>query len=118
MTLRAMRVALNRYFKDHRIIDITQDPEFIRANKLFLGLLKENKQEGCGQVIHKETITDNDKEKLFAYFEDRMKSPDSKALQQICLFNIIYFMGQRRRENLRSMKKDTFKIRTGQRILS
>lgn len=47
-TLKAMRATLNRYFKDNRRIDITQDPEFIRANKLFLRMLKENKQEGRG----------------------------------------------------------------------
>ena len=80
-TLRAMCAALNRYFKDHRRIDITQDPEFIRANELFLGLLKENKQEGHGQVIHKDTITESDKAKLFSFFKERMKSPDPRTLQ-------------------------------------
>ncbi len=78
-----MRAALNRYFKDHREIDITQDKPFIRANELFLGLLKENKKEGRGQVVHKQMLTETDKEKLFSFFKTSMKkvNPDPKILQ-------------------------------------
>ena len=114
-TLKSMRAGLNRYFKDHREIDITQDKRFMRTNELFLGLLKENKKEGRGQVIHKQTISDSDKEKLFKYFENSIKSgkPDPKILQQICIFNIVYYMGWHGRENLRNMQKDTFEVREG-----
>ena len=110
-----MRAALNRYFKDHRKIDITQDKPFIRANELFLRLLKENKKEGRGQVVHKQMLMETDKEKLFSFFKNSMKkvNPDPKILQQICIFNIVYYMGRRGRENLRNMEKDTFKIREG-----
>lgn len=94
-TLKAMRAALNCYFKDHCGLDITQDKNFVKANKLFLGLLKENKKEGRGQVVHKDTISEADKTKLFQYFEEKMEHPDPKVLLQICLFNIIYFMGRR-----------------------
>ena len=113
-TLKAMQAALNRYFKDTRGIDITQDKNFIKANELFLGLLKENKKEGRGQVEHKKVLTDQDKELLFMHFETRMtEDPDPKILQQICLFNIIYYMGRRGRENLCSMEKSMFEIQTG-----
>ena len=95
MTLKAIHAALKRYFQDTRGIDIIQDKEFMRPNKLFLGLLKENKIEGRGKVTHKETLTDEDKKKLFKYFKEKMKNPDAKVLQQMCIFNIVYYMGCR-----------------------
>ncbi len=60
-------------------------------------------------------ITENDNEKLFQFFESSMKSanPDPKILQQMCIFNIIHYMGRRGRENLRNMQKDTFEIKQG-----
>ena len=108
-----MRAALNCFFKDTRGIDITQHRSFIKANELFLGLLKENKKEGHGQVMHKQTLTDTDKELLFAYFEKKRQEPDPKIIQQICVFNMVYYIGHRGYENLRSMQKDTFEIKTG-----
>lgn len=79
-TLKAMRTALNCYFKDHCGVDIIQDKIFFRANELFLGLLKENKKEGSGQVTHKASISDTDKKLLFKYFEEKIKNPDPKVL--------------------------------------
>ncbi len=115
-TLKAMRAALNRYFKDTRGIDITLEKPFVKANELFMGLLKENKQEGRGTIEHKKILTEEDKSKLFEYFKMKMKEavPDPKIIQQICIFNIIYYMGCRGRENLRSMQKDMFSVKTGQ----
>ncbi len=69
-TLKAMRAALNQHFKDTRGVDITLEKPFVKANELFLGLLKENKQEGRGSVEHKKTLTEDNKEKLFKYFEN------------------------------------------------
>ncbi len=88
---------------------------FVKANELFLGLLKENKQEGRGSVEHKKTLTE-DKEKLFKYFENRVNEEvlDPKIIQQICTFNIVYYMGRHSRDNLRSIQKDTFSVITGQ----
>ena len=61
--------------------------------------------------MHKETLTDEDKEKLFAYFEKKIEQPDPKVLQQMCIFNIVYYMGCRGHKNLHSMQKDTFEVR-------
>ena len=36
--------------------------------------------------------------------------PDPLLLQEIVLFNVIYYMGRRRRQNLRHMKINTFEI--------
>ena len=51
--------------------------------------------------------------KLFEYFRRNMTGPlNAKHLQDIVLFNTIYFSGRRGRENLRTMTKGTFKIQT------
>ena len=46
--------------------------------------------------------------------------PNATLLQEIMLFNIIFYMGRCGRENLRNMKKDTFAIdrdETGRRFI-
>lgn len=120
-TLRAIRAALNRYFKEKKGIDITSNSAFIKANELFTGVQKINKEEGRGTIKHKEIITQADLVKLNIYFEQNMDGPPNpKLLQEYVLFNIIYYMGRRGRENLRSMTKNTFKIATdeeGQRYI-
>ena len=78
---------------------------------MFRGVTKEGRWKGRGSCDHKSPITPEDMEKLSNYFTENMHDPpNGKFLQEIVLFNIIYFMGSRGRENLRSMTKDTFNI--------
>ena len=50
--------------------------------------------------------------KLSSYFLLKMCGPLSAIhLQEFVLFNIIYYMGRRGRENLQSMKTDIFTIK-------
>ena len=110
-TMRAIRSALNRYFRETRGIDITSDKPFIHCNEMFQGLLKINKEQGRGTVNHKQPICEEDMKKNFDYFKESMVSPpNAKSLQEILLFYIIYFTGRRGQENLRSMTKDHFQI--------
>ena len=110
-TMKSIRAALNRYFKETRRIDITSDASFAHTNKIFTGILKLKKSQGRGTVTHKKPISDEDLSKIFAYFKHNMaQPPNGKNLQDILLFYIIYFTARRGRENLRDMTKDTFKV--------
>ena len=110
-SMRSLRAALNRYFKLQLNVNIIDNTEFIRANEIFAGKLRINKQEGKGTTKHKQPICEDDLEKLKIYFQCNMAGPPNAALlQEIVLFNIIFYMGRRGRENLRFMTKDTFAI--------
>ena len=112
-SLRSLRAGLNRHFKLKLNVNIIDSPMFIRANELFHGRLRINKQEGKGNTSHKPSISDADLEKLMTYFEKNMAGPpNATLLQEIVLFNIIFYMGRRGRENLRVMMKDTYDITT------
>ena len=112
-TLHAIRGAFTRYFKETRNIDIRTSPIFIRSNEMFLGKTKENKEKGLGKIDNKPPITDEDMKKIGDYFRKTMLGwPNAKGLQQIMLFNIIYYLCRRGRENLRKMTKSTFAIAT------
>ena len=70
----------------------------------------ERKKTGRGVKKSTPSITEIDLERIAEYFcYDHMSTPDAKRLQQNILFYIIYFFCRRGRENLYSMKKDTFK---------
>ena len=106
-----MQAALNQYFKEHIGVDIITNEKFIHANEMFHGVTKKGRREGRGDLDHKQPITDEDRAKLTQYFAKNFEGPPSgKLLQEVILFNIIYFMGRRGRENLRNMKKNTFAI--------
>ena len=110
-SLSSLRAGLARYFKLKLNIDIMDNPAFIQVNELFAGKLHINKQEGKGTTRHKEPISDQDLQTLKHYFETNMAGPpNATLLQEIVLFNIIFYMGLRGRENLRIMTKETFGI--------
>ena len=78
---------------------------------MFQGVTKKGKREGRGEVESKPPIIPKDMEKISEYFKKNMKSaPNPTKLQEMLLFNIIYFGGRHGRENLRSMKLNTFEV--------
>ena len=84
---------------------------FIQANEMLKGVAKVGRKEGRGSTEHKPAISEGDLSKLSEYFMTNMPGPpNAKYLQELVLFNIIYFMGRRGRENLRQMQKNTFQI--------
>lgn len=108
-SLRAIRAGINRFIKESRSIDIIADKRFIRANELFKGVAKQNKQAGKGTVNHKSPILSEDLEKLQDYFSKYMQ-PNATVLQRCVLFNLMFFLCRRGRENLTTMKRDTFEV--------
>ena len=75
-------------------------------------MTKQGKEEGRGQIDSKIPISDPDFSKLSSYFQDSMRGPPNpKKLQELVLFNIIFYGGRRGRENLRQMTKETFQIK-------
>ena len=112
-SLRSARAAFTRYFKDVRKVDIRTSEVFIESNEIFLGKTKDNKERGLGKIENKPPITDQDMETLGIYFKSVMLgAPNPYGLLQIVIFNIIYYLCRRGRENLRSMTKNTFGIAT------
>ena len=110
-TMNCIRAALNRHFKETIGIDIIKNEAFTKTNEMFRGVTKQGRREGRGDITSKEPITDLDMEKLSSYFVVNMQGPVSgKLLQEVVLFQIIYTMGRRGRENLRQMTKETFQI--------
>lgn len=78
---------------------------------MFKGVAHKAKREGRGEIDSKPPIEAEDMEKIANYFKQAMDGPSNPAkLWQIVLFNIIYYMGRRGRQNLQKMTKDTFAI--------
>lgn len=112
-TLKAIRAALTRYFKETKSIDIINNESFIRANEIFDGMQKINKEKGKGNVISKPPIDDCDLMKISHYFRQGMNGPPNPSLlQEVVLFYVLFYMCRRGRENLRTMTKNTFAIAT------
>lgn len=112
-TLKAIRGALARHFKNTRSIDIISNERFIKANAVFEGVTKINKEKGKGNIVSKPPIEDVDLLKLTEFFKQGMAGPpNATLLQEIVLFYILMYMCRRGRENLRPMTVDTFKVAT------
>lgn len=87
------------------------DQAFIRSNEMFKGVTRKAKCEGRGEIDSKPQIEDEDMEKIADYFKKNLEGPPNPSkLREIVLFNIIYYMGRRGHQNLRTMTKDTFAI--------
>lgn len=112
-SLKSARAAINRYYREKRSIDLISDQRFITTNEMFKGVTRKAKQEGRGDTDSTPPIEPEDLTKLGEYFEANLNGPPHPAkLQEIVLFNIIYYMGRRGRQNLRAMTKNTFDIAT------
>ena len=59
-TLKCIHAALGRFFKEHRGIDIIKNELFIKANDIFLGMTKDNKQKGLREVGSYPPIDESD----------------------------------------------------------
>lgn len=109
----SLRSCLNRHLTHppYNIkIDLTKDEEFLHANHVFDGYLKDNKSSGNDTTKHKSAITDGDWHKLQ---NSTFLSPDAPStLQNKVLIDIITHFGRRGREGLRDMKKSTFLLCT------
>ena len=108
-SMKSIRGAINRYMKNSRGIDIMKDVRFTRSNEMFKAVTKENKKQGKGNIEHKAIICDDDMKVIDDYFKGYMK-PSAAILQEICIFNVLFYGCRRGRENLAAMTKETFEV--------
>ena len=112
-TMRTIRAAIARFYRDKRGLDIIGNEKFIRANAIFTGLQKINKKKGLGSIKRKEAVNDQDIKQIMEYFRVCIVCDlNPRNLQNVLIFYILYYMCRRGRENLRSMKQFTFAIKT------
>ena len=111
-TMRTLRAALARFYRDSKGIDIISNEKFIRCNAIFTGIQKINKK-GLGTVNRKQAINEYDIGQLMEYFRVSIVADlNPKTLQDIAIFYILYYMCRRGREHLRSMKQYTYAVTT------
>ena len=90
------------------------DHIFLQANQVFSGRLRDNKDKGLDVSKPRQTIEQEDLEKLFKnYFIPQLQKMDTKILLQKVFFDIVYYTGCRGKEGLRSLDKKSFEIKTG-----
>ena len=112
-TFKCIRAGINRHYKATRSLDIISDPRFIQVNEMFEGKSRVNKEEGHGEIESLPCIKPEDFDQLSSFFKEKMQGPpDPTVLQEIMVFNIIYYMGRRGRENLQRMPKYHFAVAT------
>ena len=108
-TFRCIHGGHSYYFKDTHKTDIIKNKDFLCANDMFLAMAKVNKQNGLGNINSYPPIVPSDLKLISDYFKRKMYgNPDVKVLQQICVFNVIYYLCHRGRENLHKMTINTF----------
>jgi hypothetical protein len=75
---------------------------------MFSAVSVDLKRKGLVKVDHTESIEPEDLKKLYTSLT---LSPDtSEGLLHKCWFDVMFFLCRRGRDNLREMKKDTFKL--------
>ena len=110
-SFKVLRAGLNRYFKMQRNMDIVSDERFMRANLVFESVQVKAKKIGKGVTASTAHISENDLQRIAAYFSvDHTSLPKPKVLQDCVLFYIMFFFCRRGQENLQTMTKDTFKV--------
>ena len=108
-SMKSIHGVTNRYMKNSREIDIMKDVHFTKSNEMFKAVTKENKKQGKDNIEHKAIICAEDMKAIDKYFQGYMK-PNAEILQEVCLFNVLYYGCHRGRENLAAMTKDTFEV--------
>ena len=102
-----------------RSINIMLDRDFLPANQVFTGLLKQLRRDGLDRTKHKSIIQREDIEKM--YTTGVIGTSNPVALQRKIFFDLSFHFARRGREGLRSLKKTSFEIRedaSGKRYLA
>ena len=87
-------------------VNIVEDVTFGSSNKVFSAVLTQLKRNGLAKVNHHTEITKDDLQKLYLSLDLNTL----KGLQQKCMFDILFHLVRRGRENLREQTKGTFVI--------
>ncbi|XP_061191067.1 uncharacterized protein LOC133198896 [Saccostrea echinata] len=105
----SIRFGLQRFFQKINY-DIINDPDFRLSNEMFKAVLTNIKRTGKGTTQHKEIISDADMATLYSSGVLNGNSP--QGLQYKVFLDVMFYTCRRGRENLRSMKKTDFVLRT------
>ena len=105
-SMATIRYGLQRHFKKEIDIDIIHNESFGPANEVFSAMLVKLKAEGKGSVQHKEPITKEDMLKIVSSSALDISKPN--GLQNKVFVDIMIYLCNRGRENLRSMTKSHF----------
>ena len=112
-----LRTGLNCHLQEpphKRTLDLMNDRDFLQANKVLTGRLRDNKEKGKDKSKRRIAIEQDDLEKLFkSYFTPAMQTLDTYMLVQKIFFDIVYYTGRRGKEGLRDLNKKSFEIKTG-----
>lgn len=107
-----LRAGLNRYLQappNNRIINLMHNDAFQNANRVFCGVLRDNKENGLDKSKPKTSIAPGDLEKLYnEYFLPGLADGDVEILQQKVFFDLVYYTSRRGKEGLRQLKKEYF----------
>ncbi|KAK3088834.1 hypothetical protein FSP39_024307 [Pinctada imbricata] len=112
-SLENIRHSLNRYLQAppyDRNIDLIKGLEFREANLNFRAVLAELKREGKGFIQHHEIISDKDMQILYNSVHLTPNTPT--GLLQKVQFDVRLYFFRRGSENMHSMMKDTFMVKT------
>jgi hypothetical protein len=101
-----IRFGLQQLFIKRREVDIINDERFRRSKEAFKAVLVNLKQEGKGDSKHKEVISDEDMENLYA--SDALSVSSPKTLQNKVFLDYMLHFCNRGRENLHTLRKDDF----------
>ncbi|KAL5015909.1 hypothetical protein ScPMuIL_005498 [Solemya velum] len=108
--LQNIRYGLKRYLKEKRKIDILSDSAFTESNEVFKAVAVNLKKRGLGTVEHHPPIAECDLKKLYSGDTPVFDINTPYGLQRKVWFDLTLYLCRRGRENLREMKKETFKV--------
>ena len=112
-----LRSGINRHLTgpDHqKNIDLMQDQDFLQANKVFTGRMRDNKEKGLDVSQKRMSILKEDMEKLFnEYFKTRLEIGNTEVLMHKVFFDVVYYTGRRGKEGLKELTKTSFDVKVG-----
>ena len=112
-----LRAGISRYLQQpphKRTLDIMNDRQFLQANKVFTGRLRDNKEKGLDTSKPRQPIQQHDLENLFKnYFTPGIEKLDTQVLVHKVFFDVVYYTGRRAKEGLRELSKNSFIVKKG-----
>ena len=112
-----LHAGINRYLQNppfNHTFDIMNDAIFLPANKVFTGLMRDNKEKGYDISKPRESIDQEDMKKLFnEYFKPGIKTLNTQVLLHKVFFDFMHYTGCHAKEGLRELSKKSFEVKTG-----
>ena len=106
----SLRYGLQKHFSKKCGYDVINDAAFRSSSEVFAAVLVEMKKLGIHSVQHKPQLSQSDFNKL--YHSSVLSTSDPVGLQNKVFVDVMMYLSSCGREDLRSMKKSDFHIRT------